>query len=104
MGDHLGSLEELTLLALLKLRDDAYGVTIRRALADATRRDISLGAVYSTLERLEQKGYVSSRFGGPLPERGGKARRYFKIEAPGSKALRQKEAIVARLKPGLASA
>ena len=87
MGDRLGQFEELILLALLRLRDNAYGVTIRREIVNRTGREISIGAVYTALERLQRKGYVSSRIGDPTPERGGRAKRYFSIEAPGIDAL-----------------
>ena len=74
MGDdRLGRFEEVVLLALVRLREDGYGVKIRREIADRTGRDVSFGAVYTTLERLQTKGYVSSRMGDPTPERGGRA-------------------------------
>jgi len=83
----LGEFEHLVLVAILRLREDAYGVTIRQEIENRAGRDVSIGAIYTTLERLEQKGYVKSRRGDPTPERGGKAKRYFKLTAPGSKAL-----------------
>jgi PadR family transcriptional regulator PadR len=83
----LGPFEELVLLALVRLRDNAYGVTIRQEIAKRTSKDVSLGAVYTTLDRLQGKGYVSSRWGEPTAERGGRAKRYFLIEAPGRRAL-----------------
>jgi PadR family transcriptional regulator PadR len=83
----LGQFEELVLLALLRLGENAYGVPIRREIAERTGRDVSFGAVYTTLERLERKGYVKSWVGEPTPERGGRAKRYFRIEAPGKSAL-----------------
>jgi PadR family transcriptional regulator PadR len=93
-NDRLGQFEELVLLALVRLRGNAYGVTIRREIAERTGRGVSFGAVYTTLERLERKGYVSSRMGEPTPERGGRAKRYFRIEAPGIRALeRSREAV-----------
>ena len=106
MGDtgRLGQFEELVLLALMRLRENAYGVTIRRELAERTGRDISIGAVYTTLDRLERKGYVSSWMGETTPERGGRAKRYFKIEAPGARALSDVTRAVARLAEGFAHA
>ena len=71
-NDQLGRFEELVLLALVRLRENAYGVPIRREIADRTGRDVSFGAVYTTLERLERKGYVTSRMGEPTRERGGR--------------------------------
>jgi PadR family transcriptional regulator PadR len=95
-NDRLGRFEEIVLLALVRLRENAYGVTIRREIAERTGRDASFGAVYTTLERLERKGYVSSRVGEPTRQRGGRAKRYFRIEAPGIAALdRSREAIAA---------
>lgn len=96
-NNRLGRLEELVLLALVRLRENAYGVTIRRELAERTGRDVSFGAVYTTLERLEQKGYVSSRLGDPTPERGGRAKKYFTIEAPGIKALNDTREAIASM-------
>jgi PadR family transcriptional regulator PadR len=83
----LGEFEKAVLLALVRLRDNAYGVTIRRELSKRLQRDVAVGAVYTTLSRLEEKGYVSSSVGEPTPERGGRAKRYFRIEATGAEAL-----------------
>ena len=96
-NDRLGRFEEIVLLALVRLRENAYGVTIRREIAERTGRDASFGAVYTTLERLERKGYVSSRVGEPTPERGGRAKRYFRIEAPGRRALNSSRETIARM-------
>jgi DNA-binding PadR family transcriptional regulator len=103
MDYRLGRFEELVLLALVRLREHAYGVPIRQEIAERTGRDVSFGAVYTTLERLQQKGYVSSWIGDPTPERGGRAKRYFQIEAPGRKALKESRETVARM-GGLAHA
>jgi PadR family transcriptional regulator, regulatory protein PadR len=92
-----GRFEEIVLLALVRLREDAYGVTIRRDIAERTGSDVSFGAVYTTLDRLERKGYVSSRVGEPTPERGGRAKRYFRIEAPGVRALNETRETVANM-------
>ena len=100
----LGQFEELILLALVRLRENAYGVTIRREIAERTGRDVSIGAVYTTLERLERKGYVKSRLGKSTPERGGRAKRFFRIEAPGIKALNDVRTAAARMTEGLAHA
>jgi PadR family transcriptional regulator PadR len=97
-NDRLGRFEELVLLALVRLRENAYGVPIRREIAEQTGRDVSFGAVYTTLERLERKGYVSSRVGEPTPERGGRAKRYFRIETPGVRALEHSRDIIANLR------
>jgi DNA-binding PadR family transcriptional regulator len=96
-NNRLGRLEELVLLALVRLRENAYGVTIRRELAERTGRDVSFGAVYTTLDRLGRKGYVSSRVGDPTPERGGRAKKYFTIEAPGIRALNETQEAIASM-------
>ena len=88
-ASYLGGFEELILLALLRLPENAYGVTIHQEIQERTGRFTSLGAVYTTLDRLEEKGFVSSWIGEATPERGGRAKRYFKIEAAGEAALRQ---------------
>jgi PadR family transcriptional regulator PadR len=104
MGDRLGQFEELILLALMRLRDNAYGVTIRLEIETRTGRDVSVGAVYTALERLQRKGYVSSRVGDPTPERGGRAKRFFRIEAPGLDALNRVRVATDRLAEGIAHA
>lgn len=86
-GEYLGEFEQIVLLALIKLGRNAYGMTIRREISKRTEREVSIGAVYTTLERMEKKGYVSSRIGDPTPERGGRAKKYFKVEALGERAL-----------------
>jgi len=85
--DYLGEFEQLLLFALLRLGADAYGVTIRQEIARRTGRDIAAGAVYTALERLEARGYVRSWMGEPTPERGGKRKKYYALQAEGSKAL-----------------
>jgi DNA-binding PadR family transcriptional regulator len=91
-------------IAAVRLRENAYGVTIRREIAERTGRDVSFGAVYTTLERLQTKGYVSSRMGEPTPERGGRAKRFFRIEAPGITALNRSRQLVACMTEGFAYA
>ncbi|MEM9681756.1 MAG: helix-turn-helix transcriptional regulator [Pseudomonadota bacterium] len=100
-GDYLGEFEQLVLLALLRLGDTAYGVTIRRELSERAERDVSFGTVYSTLDRLEEKGFISSRMGEPTAERGGRAKKYFKIEAAGEHALRRSRETADRMWAGL---
>src|SRR6266498_678418 len=90
----LGEFEEIVLLAILRLHENAYGVNIRREIETETERTTSVGAVYTTLERLEKKGYISSRQGEATAERGGRAKRYFQIEGAGAEALNQ--AMIAR--------
>jgi DNA-binding PadR family transcriptional regulator len=85
----MGEFEQLVLLAILRLDDDAYGMEVRKVIEGRTGRPVSYGAVYTTLDRLEKKGWVSFRLGEVTPERGGKARKYFAVEAPGRAALRE---------------
>jgi PadR family transcriptional regulator len=87
----LGTLELATLLAVARLRDKAYGLAVKRDLAARTGRDYSVGALYTTLQRLEDKGLVTSRHSEPLPVRGGRSRRTFALTGAGSRALRQAE-------------
>jgi PadR family transcriptional regulator PadR len=100
-GDYLGEFEQIILLALLRLRDNAYGMTVRREILNRTGREVSIGAVYATLERLEQKGYVSSRQGEPTLERGGRAKRFFKIDADGATALKESQTQLSKMAHGL---
>ncbi len=85
---YLNSFELMVLLAIIRLSDTAYGVTISRELEDTTGRDVVLGSVYNALDRLEDKGLVSSRLGDPTPERGGRAKRFFKVTARGVREAR----------------
>lgn len=98
---YLGEFEEIVLLAVLRLGSNAYGVTIRQTVEEVAGRPTSIGAIYTTLERLEQKGFVSSWQGESTPERGGRAKRYFKIEGAGMQALNEAELIRALLRTGL---
>jgi DNA-binding PadR family transcriptional regulator len=100
-GGLLGSLEFIVLLALMRLGDDAYGMTVRQEIESRTGRNISIGAVYATLERLESKGYVSSRTGEPTAERGGRAKRHFQLEARGQQALRASRDAIRSMTMGL---
>lgn len=97
----LGEFEQLVLLAILRVEDDAYGVTIRHAIVDESRREVSLAAVYKTLTRLEEKGLVVARTGEPTPERGGRRKRYYTLSAAGRRALRQSIEVVQRMARGL---
>lgn len=84
---YLGELELMILLAVIHLGDDAYGVPISRELEQQRGREVSVGSVYASLERMETKGLVTSSLGDPTPERGGKARRYFRITKAGLRQL-----------------
>jgi DNA-binding PadR family transcriptional regulator len=83
----LGSLELTVLLAVVRLGDDAHGLAIRRDVSARTQHDYSVGAVYTTLQRLEEKKLLASHTTEPLPVRGGRSRRQFKITAAGQRAL-----------------
>ena len=87
----VGSLELATLLAVARLGDDAYGLAVRAELDDRTGRGHSVGAVYTTLRRLEEKGFLASTASEPIPIRGGRSRRHFAITGAGAKALRGAE-------------
>lgn len=100
-GELLGSLEHVVLLALACLDGTAHGTLVRREIEARTGRDISIGAVYATLERLEAKGYVSSRTGEPTPERGGRAKRLFRVEAAGKRALQVSGETIRSMTTGL---
>jgi PadR family transcriptional regulator PadR len=82
-GEFLGEFEHVVLLAVLRLPDAAYGMSVRREIADRTGRDVSVGAVYATLDRLAAKGLVTSALLDPTPERGGRAKRSFRLTGPG---------------------
>jgi PadR family transcriptional regulator PadR len=83
----LGEFEQVVLLAILRLGDNAYGVTIRSEIAACTGRDAAPGALYTTLDRMEEKGIVRSWLGDATPQRGGRAKRYFSLTKPGRAAL-----------------
>lgn len=96
-GDHLGRFEHFLLLALLRLGDDAYGMTIRRELAEHTGREVAVGAIYTALARLERRGLVQSWLGEPTEERGGKAKRHYRVLAAGKRALAKTDEALGRL-------
>jgi DNA-binding PadR family transcriptional regulator len=81
--DYLGNFELMVMLALLRLGEEAYGVPILREIEERGGREVALGSVYATLGRLEEKGLVSSKLGEPTPERGGRAKRYFRVTSQG---------------------
>src|ERR1035438_1116506 len=85
---YLGEFELMILLALIRLGDDAYGVPISKELLSTTGREVSLGSVYAALDRLERKEFVSSTLGDPTPERGGRAKRYFRVTKKGMQEAR----------------
>jgi PadR family transcriptional regulator PadR len=98
---YLGELEHLLLLAILQLDEAAYTVPIRRLLADKAQRRVTRGALYTSLDRLEGKGLVTSRLGEPVATRGGRPRRYFTVTPRGLLALRSARSALANLSHGL---
>jgi DNA-binding PadR family transcriptional regulator len=98
---YLGEFEQLVLLAVLRLEDDAYGATIRRLIEDATGRDVSIGAIYTTLDRLLAKGLVTSHVGEPTGGRGGRRRKIYTLERSGRAALARAYASWANMTRGL---
>ncbi|MEO6447381.1 MAG: helix-turn-helix transcriptional regulator [Gemmatimonadaceae bacterium] len=83
----LGDLEQLVMLALLRLTDDGFGAAVQREISEHSGRDVTLGAVYTALARLEEKGFVRSRVGDPLPQRGGRRRRHYEVLPAGRTAI-----------------
>ena len=98
---NLGEFEHIVVLALLQLEDRAYGVTVRQEIESRINRDVSIGAIYATLNRLEAKGYVQSWSGDPIPERGGRARRFFRLTRKGMSALSRTSRALRKMAEGL---
>ena len=101
MATGLGEFEQLILLGVLRLGEDAYGVAIRRAIEEATGRNIAAGAVYTTLARLENRGFVTSRLGDTAAERSGQRRKYYRVEPEGAVALYRAYAGVQSMADGI---
>lgn len=99
--DYLGEFEHIVVLALLRLSDRAYGVTVRQEIASRISREVSIGAIYATLDRLETKGYVKSALGDPTPERGGRSKRYFHVTAKGVAAVNRTHRALHSMSEGL---
>ena len=99
--DYLGEFEHVVILALLRLGDRAYGVTVRQEIEGRINRDVSIGAIYATLDRLEAKGYVKSQFGDPTPERGGRSKRFFRVSAKGVAAVNRTHRALRSMTEGL---
>lgn len=100
-GDYLGNFELMVLLALLRLGDDAYGVTIANELESQTGREVVVASVYATLERLQDRGFVRASLGDATPERGGRAKRYFRITGAGMREVREARRCLMNLWKGL---
>src|SRR5919197_202871 len=99
--DQLGSFELMVVLALIRLGENAYGVPICEELEKRTGREVAVGSVYAALERLEDKGFVTSELGDPTPERGGRAKKYFRVTARGVKEVRETQRSLVKLWHGL---
>jgi PadR family transcriptional regulator, regulatory protein PadR len=99
----LGGFEHLLLLAILRLEDDAYGATIRRELIQCAHKDVAVGAIYTGLDRLEEKGFVESWMGEPTAKRGGRGKRLYRVTSGGRRALAEMDRAVRQLSAGLRS-
>src|SRR5216117_182571 len=102
--DQIGEFEHVVLLAILRLGDQAYAVSVRDEIARCTGRDVSRGSIYITLDRLETKGYLKSRLADPTPERGGRAKRYYELRPRAIDALKESRRALVALWRGLESA
>jgi PadR family transcriptional regulator PadR len=99
--EELGKFELMVMLAVLRVGEDAYGVPVARELEETTHRDVLLGSVYAALDRLETKGLVSSSIGEPTAERGGRAKKYFKVTAKGLREVRDTQRTLVKLWKGV---
>jgi PadR family transcriptional regulator PadR len=100
-GDYLGEFELMVLLAVIRLENQAYGVTISREIEQRSGREVSLGSVYAALERLEEKGLATSRLGDPTAARGGRAKRFFRATSQGLQSARDTQKALVNLWKGL---
>jgi len=103
VAEQLGRLEQLLLFAVLRLDDDAYGATIRREIRDRAGRSLTTGAIYTTLRRMEDRGLVSSWVGEPTAERGGRRKKFYRLEEAGLRALDKSWGEVRDMAAGLAA-
>ena len=101
MQPGLGEFEQIVLLAILRLGDEAYAVTIRDEITRCADREPTAGALYTTLDRLEEKGLVTVRLGDPTPQRGGRAKRYFTVTPKGVRAVARVQRCYRRLLDGI---
>jgi PadR family transcriptional regulator, regulatory protein PadR len=99
--NYLGEFELLVMLAVMRLGDDAYGVPVTREIEKQTGRETAFATVYATLERLQQKGFVRSELGEATPERGGRAKRYFRVTSSGLRTVKETRRNLIRLWQGL---
>lgn len=104
MAEPVGEFEQLVMLALLRQDAEGYGISLAADIAERTGRDVSIGAVYKTLDRLETKGWVLSRIGEPTPERGGRRKKHFRLSSVGQRALKASLHSLRNMTEGLDSA
>ena len=97
----LNDLEQFVLLALLRLGDDAYGVPIRAEIEERAGRAVSMAAVYAALDRMERAGLIAADLSEPLPERGGRARKHFRLTDAGARRLAESRAAMERMWDGV---
>jgi len=102
MPRHLGEFEQLLLFALLELEEDAHGASIRESIESRTGRRVSPGAIYTALDRLAGRGFVSAEIGDSTPERGGRRRKIYRLETAGAEALQRSYSTLTRMAEGLA--
>src|SRR5262245_54209643 len=99
--DRLRDFELLVIIAVLELGEKAYGMNIRRRIAEKTGREVAIGAVYTALDRLEKKGFVGSWLADPTPQRGGRAKKFFRLEAAGEAASKETLSAMAKMARGV---
>ena len=104
MPASLSELEHLVLLAVLQVEDDAYGAAIADVLAERANRRVTVGTLYNTLVRLEERGLTGSKMGDPTPVRGGKGKRLYRVTEAGHEALTEARAVMERMWEGLPAA
>ena len=97
MADSLGAFEQAVLLSIVRLGDEAYGRAILKEVQERLERDVAAGAVHATLERLQTKGLIASRLGSGTAIRGGRARRFYRLQPPGLRALNDARAAIDNL-------
>ena len=100
-GEYLGEFEQMVLLAVARLRDDAYGIAILEEIQQRTRAETAVASVYAALDRLERRGFVTSSIGAPTPERGGRAKRFFSLVPAGTFALHRSRTALDSMWEGL---
>jgi DNA-binding PadR family transcriptional regulator len=100
-SDYLGNFELMVMLALIRLGDGAYGVPISQEIESRSGREVAVGSVYAALERLERKGLVKSELGEPTAERGGRAKRHFRVTGLGLRQVRESQRTLTKLWQGL---